>query len=428
MQATIKNLPKGRVELTITVPVENIKKELEQAVGHVSQEHPIDGYRPGKAPYDVVKGRFGEMAIYEEALTDIVRKNFVAAVGQNDLMTYGQPEINVTKIVPGSPIEFTATVALVPKITKLSDFKSIKVKTKPPVVEEKAVEAALKDLQKMQTKEVRMNRELGEHDKVVLDMDLSMDKVALEGGQARNHGIYLDEEYYIPGLKEKIIGMKEGDKKTFTLKFPDTHYQKNIAGRDVDFDVTIKEVYQLESPDLDDAFAKTLGQESIAKIREMIAKNMTDEAEEKERQRVELEALETVVEKSKFEEVPEIMITTEIDRMLEELRDNLAQRGIKFEEYLVNIKKSAEQLKTEFAPQALKRVKTALAIREIGKLEKIEVPDTELLAEVQRLMNAYTGNAEVQEQLRTDEYQDYLRSTLRNRKVVELLREIALKK
>jgi trigger factor len=423
MESTIKHLPKGRVELTISVTPEEAKREFEAAAAHLSTERPIPGYRPGKAPYDVVRQRFGEMAIYENALTDIVRKHYVAAVTKNDLLSYGQPEVNITKIVPGAPIEFTATVALVPKVLSVADLSSISVKAKEVKVEDKDVEQALKDLQKMQVKEVRVNREVKDRDKVVVDMDLTIAGVPLEGGQARNHGIYLDEEYYIPGIKEHVLGLKEGDKKAFSLKFPETHYQKNIAGKNVDFALTAKEVYELTAPDLDDAFAKTLGQESIAKVRALIKENMMNEAQEKEKQRVEIEALDTIVDKSKFEEVPDEMVNVEVDRMLNELRQSLAERNVKFEDYLKNIKKSVDDLKIEFAPQALRRVKTALVIREIGKKENVDVSDAELLTEVQKLMNTYTDNAEVQEQLRTEDYQDFLRTTLRNRKVVDAVRE-----
>lgn len=428
MESTIKKLDKGRIELTITVEPTEVKRDLDAAVVHLSTEHTIAGFRPGKAPYDVVKKRFGEMVIYEHALTDIVRKNYVATVTKNELMTYGQPEVNITKLVPGNPIEFTATVAVVPKVLSIADYASMKVESKTPTVEDKAIEAALGDLQKMQTKENKIEREVKDHDKVIVDMDLSLAGVPLEGGQARNHGIYLDEEYYIPGIKEQVLGMKAGEKKSFTLKFPETHYQKNIAGCEVQFELTIKEVYELVPPELDDAFAKALGQESMAKVRELIKKNMQDEADQKERQRVEIEALDKVVEKSKFEEVPDIMVETEIDRMITELKDNLAERSVEFEDYLRNIKKSVEEIKKDFATQAEKRVRTALLVRKIGDDKNVEVSDAEVLEEVTKLMNSYTGNAELQEQLRTEDYQDYLRSTLRNRKVVDLLRETVVKK
>jgi trigger factor len=428
MLCTTKKLPKGMVEISCEIPLDEFKNELENAARELSEQKPIEGYRPGKAPLDVVKARFGEMALYEGALPNVVRKHYVKAIVENRVHSYGEPSINVTKLAPGNPIAFTATVAAIPDVVSLADFRKVRVVAKDAVIADEQVDAALKDLQRMQTKEVRVNREAGDKDKIVVDMDLSQAGVPLDGGQARNHGIYLDEEYYIPGLKEKILGMKEGEKREFTLKFPDTHYQKMLAGKDTDFTVTLKEVFELQHPPIDDALAKTLGQESLGKLREVIKDNMKTEAEEKERQRVELEILDTLVGKSKFEDVPEKVLSDEVARMIDELKHGIAERGVSFEEYLANIKKTVDDLRTEFMPQAVKRVKTAILIREIGEKEKVEVSDSEMLEEVQNLMNRYSENAEAQEQVRSEEYQDYLRSSLRNRKVLAMLREAAIKK
>lgn len=428
MLCTTKKLPKGMVEISCEIPLDEFKNEIENAARELSEKKPIDGYRPGKAPLDVVKARFGEMALYEGALPTVVRKHYVKAVVENHVHSYGEPSINVTKLAPGNPIAFTATVAAIPDVTSLADFRKVKVSTKDAVVADDQIDGALKDLQRMQTKEIRVTREARDKDKIVVDMDLSQAGVPLDGGQARNHGIYLDEEYYIPGLKEKVLGMKEGEKREFTLKFPENHFQKTLAGKDTDFSVTLREVYELRHPPVDDALAKTLGQESLAKLKEIIRGNMKTEADEKERQRLELEILDTLVDKSKFEDVPEKVLSDEVARMIDELKHGIAERGVTFEDYLVNIKKTIDDLRMDFMPQAVKRVKTAILIREIGEKEKVEVSDAEVLAEVHDLMNRYSENAEAQEQIRTEEYQDYIRTSLRNRKVLAMLREAAVKK
>jgi len=428
MLCTTKKLPKGMVEVSCEIPLDEVSKELDAAARQLSEQRPIEGYRPGKAPFDVVKARFGEMAIYEAALPTVVRKYYVKAITENHVHSYGEPNINVTKLAPGNPIAFTATCAAVPEITSLADFRQVKVEQKEQVIEDSRVDGAVKDLQHMQTKEARVTREARDKDKIVVDMDLSHAGVPLEGGQARSHGIYLDEDYYIPGLKDKVLGMKEGEKREFSLKFPDSHYQKMLAGKDINFTVTLKEVYELQHPPLDDAFAKTLGQENMEKLRGVLKENMRLEAEDKEKQRVELEILDKLVEKSKFEDVPDKIMTDEVGRMLDELKHGLDERSVKFEDYLVNIKKSVDDLRMEFAPQAVKRIQTAILIREVGEKEKVEVSDAEVLAEIQTLMNQYKDNAEAQEQVRSEEYQDYLRSSLRNRKVLGMMRDAATKK
>jgi trigger factor len=425
MQCTIKKLPKGLVELTISVGQEEIASALEKAAQEISKDHPLDGYRPGKAGYEAVAKRYGEQVIQEAALPGVVRRNYVQAVKDNSLNTYGEPEISVTKLAPGNPIEFTATVALVPEITNLADPAAIKVDTKTPRVEDKEVDGTIHELQKMQTREIRVAREVRDKDKIVVDMDLSRDGVAVEGGQARGHGIYLDEEYYIPGLKEKVLGMKEGETREFSLKFPKDHFQKMLAGADVGFKVTVKEIFELQFPAIDEEFAKALGQESVNKLRELLTDNILKDKTHKEEQRVEAEILEQMVKKSRFGEIPERMVNSEVDRMLHELKHGLEEKNVKFEDYLQNIKKTLEALKLDFAKQAIERVKTALVVREYGIREKIEIPDADVMKEVEQMINRYSEDAEAQQTIRSEDYQDYIRTTLRNHKVVALLRERA---
>ncbi|MFA6604318.1 MAG: trigger factor [Patescibacteria group bacterium] len=428
MKIDVKKLPKSQAEITIELTIEDAQPYLENAAKKLSSDKPIKGYRPGHATYDVVKAAYGEMAIYEEALEPIFRKFYVKAVLDNELVTYGEPKIDVNKLAPGNPISFTAVVTLIPKSLSLPELKSVKIKVKKSAVEDKEVEAALKQLQKMRTKEAAADREVRADDKVVLDMDMSLAGVPLEGGQARGHGVYLNEDYYVPGLKEQILGLKSGEVKEFNLKFPETHYQKNIAGKDVGFKVTVKQVFGLEPPALDDEFAKSLGQDDMMKLRELLRKNILAEAEDKAAQQAENEALEKLVDKSKFEDVPEAIINQEVNRMFHELEHSLHDRGLELDGYLKNLKKTTAELKLDFATQAVKRVKTALLMRDLAIREKVEVLDSELLAEQQRLINAYSDNPETQAKVRSEDYLDYLRTEIINRKVLELIRAACIDK
>ena len=421
MSYSVKNLPKGMVEISIEVSLDELKPDLEMAAKQLSEARPIDGFRPGKAPYEVVANRYGEMAIFEAALDHVMRKHFVKAILDGHIHSYGQPQINITKLAPGNPIAFTATVAVIPHVESLADFRKITIDERVAKTEEKQVDDAVAELRKMQTREAKVEREAGANDKVVVDMDLMRGGVPLDGGQARDHGIYLEEEYYIPGIKEHVLGMKASDKKTFTLKFPESHFQKHLAGTDVDFALTMKEVYELKHPELDVEFAKKLGQESVEKLRDVIRKNMEEEAASKARQAAEIELLEKLVDTSKFGDIPDAVVADEVERMIEELRHSVADRGLAFEDYLTNIKKSEAELKSEFTMQAMKRVKTAILMREIGEKESIEVTDGELLEEVTKRVNDSAHDADAQERIRSEEYQDYLRTTMRNRKVLALL-------
>lgn len=428
MEMKSKQLPKNSLELTFVLATEDIQADLERSARDLSEKRPLEGYRPGKAPYDIVKARFGEMAIYENALPAIVRRTYVRAVTDGKLRPFGEPEIKVTKLVPGNDVEFTATITLVPNILKLADYMATKVRRNDVKVDEKEVDKTVSQLAKMQIKDAKVSRALTDKDKAVVDMHMSIDNVPLEGGQALDHGIYLNEDYFIPGLKEKIVGANEGEERSFMLPFPKDHFKKELAGKNVDFKVKIKEVYELIHPAIDEAFAKSLGQESVEQLRARIRENLVAEADEKEDQRCDNEFLEKLVEKTKFDDVADTIVNQEVERMVHELEHNVESQGGKFEDYLSSIKKTAGDLKLEMVPQALKRIKIALIIRDIGERENIDAEDAEVLAEQTKLLNKYPDNAEAQAQIRSEDYEDYLRTTLRNRKVVELLRKVGVER
>lgn len=428
MQTTVTKLPKSRAEIRFSLDPADIAPDLEAAARRLSERSPIQGFRPGKAPYEVLKTRFGETAIWNEAIEDVVRRAYVKAVLEIGFQTVGAPEIALTKFAPGNPIEFTATVGLLPAVLSLPDLADLRVERKEPAVAEADVDAALAELRRMQARETPVERPAEKADKAVMDISIERDRVPIEGGQAKGHGVYLSEPYYIEGFTDHIVGMKKDERKTFTLRFPETHFQKQLAGRVADFTVTLAGVYEIAAPELDDAFAKTVGQESLAKLRALIKENLATEAAGKEAQRVEIAALDALVAKTSFEEIPDGLVDAEAEKMLHELEHSIAERGMEFDAYLTNIKKTRAELKLGFAPQALNRVKTVLALRALADRERIEVPDADVAAEVGRTMDLYADDAAAQERIRSEEYADMARNSLRNRKTIEYLREKIVKR
>ncbi len=425
MQHSIKKLPKSALEITIEVTPEEMQPYLQKAALRLSQETTIPGFRVGKAPYEEVRARLGAGRIWEEAATIAVPKVFSDIVREEKIETLGSPAIEVDKLAPDNAFIFKATVPLMPEVT-LGDFASLKIEKKSTEATDAKVDKVIEDLRKMQTRETVVNRAaLPKGDKVVLDMTMSLDSVPLDGGQARDHSIYMDEEYYIPGLMEEIVGLSKGDVKEFKLKFPKDHYQKMTAGRDVDFKVTIKDVYELQKPDIDDEFAKKIGKTTIAEVKGLIRENLAQEAQTKEQERREIALLEQSTEKTKFGDIPDVLVNEETVRMMQELENGVAQQGMETDEYLKKIKKTRDELRLGFAGDAVKRVKTGLMMRKIVLTQNIEITEDELDAEVTRVLEVYKDAPEQHEQIRSDAARDYLRGVLRNRKAIEWLKEQA---
>jgi trigger factor len=259
-------------------------------------------------------------------------------------------------------------------------------------------------------------------------MAMTIDRVAVEGGTTKDHSIYLDEEYYIPGLNEKLMDMKKGEQRVFKLTFPKDHFNKMLKGQEVEFTVDLKGVHEIKHPELDDFFAQRLGQKDLASLKGVLRKNLEEEATTKESQRQEIAALEELLKKSDVDDVPDMLVNNESHKMMHELEHSITRQGLLFADYLTSIKKTQPELLLDFAPEATKRIKTMVLMRAIGKAENIEPSDIEVVEEQTKLLNMYKDDPETQERVRSEDGLDYIKSMLKNRMILKFIRETMVKK
>lgn len=426
MSHTLKKLDNSQVELTITITPAEYEKHLQTGAQRLSARTAVKGFRPGKVPFDVLKKEVGEMAILQEALEQIVQESFYQAVTSEKLDTIGMPKIELDKLAPGNDIIYKAVVALIPKV-KLADLTKIKVAKKDKKVGDKEVDEVIENLRKMQAKEVIKNDKKAEkEDKLIIDMDMFLDKVPVEGGQAKDYQVYLSEPHYIPGFNEQLIGATKDEVKEFSLDFAPTHYQKHLAGKKVDFKVKIKDIYERQLPEISDELAKALGQESVVKLRELINANLNQEAEQKAEQQVEVEILEALIAQSEFEVIPEVLIDAERQKIFYELKRNLEKHGVSIEQYLSDIKKKEDELFNDFKEQATKRAKAALISRQVATENNIHIHEEEIEAEVKMMETMYKNNKEYLENLKKPEVRETIGMTLQNQKVMHWLKHKVL--
>lgn len=423
---TITRLPKSQVRLEFAVTPEDAKPYIDQAAADLQATKPIPGFRPGKAPYDEVKKSFGEMRIWEMALERIVRARYVHAVLEEGIDTVGSPEIAVDQLVPGQDIRFTVTAPVMPTVLTLAAYDTPIVTKTVHAVADADVETALEDLRKMRRQEVATDQPVGADGMALIDLEMTKDGVALEGGASKNYKIYLNEPHYLPGFAEQLVGLKKGDAKTFDVAFPKDHYQKQVAGQTVSCAVRVQDTFDIRLPELDDAFATGLGIESLAKLRELLASNLAKEAEAKADEAAEIELLEKLVAGSKFTEIPDLLLNEEVRRMVHELEHAAEHQGMDFKDYLSQLKKSADQLKLEMVPRAMDRVRTAVLIKDIAKREGVTVPDAELDAEIDRILSGIKDQ-ETRERVSSPDYRDYVAAQMRNRKTLEIMKQKGIK-
>ncbi len=429
MSYSIEKTDKQSVKIHCTIPAEQVAAGMQHAAEHIGENLQIPGFRPGTAPYDMVKAKVGEMALLEHAAEELIRAALSEALMSEDLDIVGSPYFTMEKMAPDNDLIFTAELALMPGVQKLADYAKLTVASESTEVSSEKWEEAKRDLLRMQQKEIRAvsGATVEKGNKAVVDLSMKKDGVVIEGGDAKAHGIYTNESHYIPGFVDAIIGAKEGEERTFTLPFPNDHYQKHLAGQDVEFNVKLNEIFTIETPPFDDVFAKSLGIESAQELENKIKENLSGEKKNEEDRRQEKVVLETLANASTFDEINDLLVNQEIDKMVQELRIWVTENGMEFDEYLKSINKSLADMKLDFTAQAIMRIKVAIVIKAVAKKESITVSSDEIDAELDRIAEAVSKDPAMKERVYSPEYRDRVEQQLINRKVIDFLKKTMVK-
>lgn len=424
MQVSKKDLPKSQIELTVELSADDFVPYIQKGAEAVSKSVKIEGFRPGKAPLEVLKQKVGEMGILEEAAHIAIRKTIDDVVEKNTMgrQAVGQPQVNVTKLAPGNPLEYKIIISLLPEIA-LGKYKDLNLKSEEVKLDEKETEKALQELREMRAAEAVVDRAVETGDKVTADVHMFLDKVPLEDGHHHDLAIITGKNYFVPGFDDKIRGAKKGETREFSLPYPADHHQKNIAGKLVDFKVEIKEVYSRTLPELNDAFAAFFQMKDLAELKKNLQESLLQERKHKLNLKNESEMITKIVDNTKFGDLPEALVEGEMKNVMAELEESVTRQGGKFEDYLQHLKKSRTELMLELTPNAVKRVKSALVIREIAVIEKISPTDEEVKAKIAELRKQYAGRTEIEKMFDEPGYFSYLANVLTNEQVIAKLKD-----
>jgi len=426
MEIKTNKLPKNLIEFTLELSVKEMRPFYDEAVKHLSEGMQIPGFRAGKAPTHMIKEQIGLTKILEHAAEHAINSKYPEIIKKNNLNPAGPPQVQIQKLASDNPFIVKLTISLMPE-TKLGNYKIIKVKRNKIEVKEEKINQAIEQLRSMRGQEILVNRACKKNDKVQIDLNLFVDKVPLEDGQIKNFSVVIGNDQYLPGLSDNLTGLKKDEEKEFSFTYPTDHYDKRLAGKKVDFKIKVENVYQIDLPELDDKFAQSMGPlKTFKDLKNKIKENILAEQKDKEEQRVEIEILKQLVKSSTFEDIPEILIEHELDKMIAELKGNIERQddpnSPKFDDYLKSIKKTEEQLRKEFIPKSEERIKTALAIREIAIKENIKVNKENIKEETEQMKKAYLGQEQIIKNLESESGQMYIANLLANRLVVEFLK------
>lgn len=424
MQFNLKNLPESAVEIEMAIEPNEMRPYLERAADDLTKQKPIEGFRAGKAPYDLVKKTLGEHAIYERALGFALNSFLSQVIAEKKLHIVGNPEISVKKLAPGNSIELTIKTAIVPELD-LPDFESIatkilKSKTAPEVTN-KEIDDAIQWLRESRSVKKEVTRPAQKGDSVEINFSAKDNGIDIAGGPSENHPLVIGQGSMVPGFEDHLIGMIGGEKKEFSLHIPEAHPEKGIAGKTLDFDVTMNKTEERILPDLTDSFAQNLGNfPTVETLRNNIKEGIAEEKALKERDRIRVSILDAIAEKISVT-LPPILIERELDKMVAELRESIESMRMKYEDYLTHIKKTEPDLKKEWAGDAERRVKIALILKKIAEAKHIDPTPEEVEHETKRFLDRFKTASEAEKEIDPEALRTYARGVARNEKVFRYL-------
>ena len=391
MSVSFENTATNRGVVTFTIGQDKIQPALDQAFNKVKKNLNVPGFRKGHMPRAVFNQKFGEEALYDDALNAILPSAYEAAIAELDLDVVAQPKIDVKSIEKGQDWTLTAEVVTKPEV-KLGAYKDLEVSVEASKeVTDEEVDAKLESERKNLSELVVKEGAAENGDTVVIDFVGSVDGVEFDGGKGENHSLELGSGQFIPGFEDQLVGAKAGDEVEVKVTFPEDYQAADLAGKAAVFVTKVNEVKAKEVPALDDELAKDLDDE-VETLDELKAKYRKELEAAKEiafDDAVEGAALDLAVENAEIVELPAEMVEDEVHRAMNEFMGNMQRQGISPEMYFQITGTTQEDLHKQYEADADKRVKTNLVIEAVAAAEGFDATEEEIQKEINDLAAEY---------------------------------------
>jgi trigger factor len=421
MNVTATPAAKSSVVLEVEVPPERLARAVDDAVRALSRRTKVPGFRPGKAPRGVLEAVLGHGAVLDEAVDHLMQTAYREALVEKAILPLTNADVEVVQAEEGKPLIFKATVQVRPEV-ELGDYREFNFRPEIEAIDEPKVEKVVDELRDQNASLAPVeDRPAKNGDYTVIRMEGTRDGAPFEGGTSERMPLIIGEDRLIPGFEDNLIGLAVGDKKGFELTFPDDYFQSDLAGKEVHFDVEVRELREKIMPDLDDEFARSMGDfTDLENLRSEVKARLERNALDKARHEFADKIIEYAVANATID-LPDVLIDQEVEVMHDEFRASLARQGITEEAYLKVTNKSDADLHADFRPDAEKRVKVLLVLSKIAEAEGIVVPEADVDAEVARGQERYAGDPKLLRYFESDRGRSFIRSTLRRSRVVETL-------
>ncbi len=415
---------KSTVKLTISFTEEEWKEAISKAYLKTRGKYTVPGFRKGKAPQPVLENYYGKGLFYEEAFNLLYSQHYFAILEKEkeNFTAVGEPELSVEDMTEGKGVTLAAVVPVKPEV-KIDAYTGLKIKKYEYNVNDADVDAEVKKLLERNANEVEVkDRASKKGDKVNIDFSGSVDGDKFAGGTAEDYDLVLGSGSFIPGFEEQVEGMKIGEKKEITVKFPDDYQAENLKGKNAVFAITLNKITEKQLPELTDEYVKAhAAAESVEEYRNNTREKLLKQAENRSRDETENSIVDEI-SKHATAEIPDAMVESEIDRMVQDFSYRLMYQGIKLEDYLKYLGQSMKDFRAQFVSQAQPRVLQQLVIEKIIKSENITASDEEVDAKIEEQAKSVEKTAEEYKKTIDPRQLDYIRNDLVITKLFDFLK------
>jgi trigger factor len=389
MAVNVETLEKLERRITLTLPASTINGEVETRLKKLARTVKADGFRPGKVPMSVVAQRYGYSVQYE-VVNDRVGQAFAEATNEAKLRVAGAPRITQKDEAPEGALAFDATFEVYPEV-KIGDLSAAEVERVSTEVTEAAIDRTVEILRKQRRTFAQRPAAEGaeEGDRVTIDFEGKIDGEPFAGGKAEAFQFLIGEGQMLEQFDKAVRGMKVGESKTFPLQFPADYHGQDVAGKEADFLVTMKKIERQDLPTVDDAFAKSLGiaDGTVEALRADVKKNLEREVKFRVQARNKAAVMDALSKAAELD-LPNALIASELQRLVEQARADLKQRGVKDAE-------SVDLPEDIFKPQAERRVRLGLVVSELVRGNNLQAKPEQLQAHIEEMSQSYEKPAEV---------------------------------
>ena len=421
MSVQVEKLEKNMAKLTVEVSAEDFKAAIKKAYNKTKNRFAIPGFRKGKASQAVIEKMYGEAVFYEDAADEAINSTYAEAMKESGLDIVSRPEITVEQIGKDQAFIYSALVAVKPEVT-LGEYKGVEVEKADAAVTAEDVEAELKRVQEQNARLLTVeDRPVADGDQTVIDFEGFVDGKGFEGGKAEDYPLTIGSHSFIDTFEEQLIGKNIGEECEVNVTFPTEYHAAELAGKPAMFKVTVKEIKVKELPALDDEFASEVSEfDTLDEYKQDIEKKLQERKEKAAASQNEDRVVAKVVENASME-IPEKMIDAQVDNMLRETAQRMQSQGLSMDLYMKYTGMTADQMKAQMRPEAVKRIQTRLVLEAVVKAENIETSEGKLDEEIAKMAEAYKMEADKLKSYMTDSDKDQMKQDLAVQAAVDLL-------